>query len=172
MSCSQGLPMGGLRRMLIGPSLICKSLGGRKAQPSPILMWDRVWYPSPWAHQSLHLEIRIDKQHTSFLGNDVWLMGTGIIWGCAGLWAKHGVLQAPALNFFEQEKMGVGAPWGAAPPSWREHSVWQLLLQLILYKASFSQKELIYMNNSARETGRRFAPIHKDEVWAFPSLIW
>lgn len=50
--------------------------------------------------------------------------------------------------------------------------MWQLLLQLILYKASFSQKELIYMNNSARETGRRFAPIHKDEVWAFPSLIW
>lgn len=69
--------MGGLRRMLIGPSLVCKSMGGRKAQLSPILRGDRVWYPSPGAPQSLHLEIRIDKQPPSFLGNDVWLLGTG-----------------------------------------------------------------------------------------------
>ena len=56
----------------------------------------------------------------------------------------------------------MGAPQGAAPPTRRGHKVWQLLLQLILYKANFSQKHLIYMNNSARETGKKFAPIHKD----------
>lgn len=84
MSCSQGLPVSGLRRMLIGPSLIWKSLGGRKAQFSPILKGDRVWYPSPGALHSLHLEIGIDKQLWKFLGNDMWLLGRGSLWGCAG----------------------------------------------------------------------------------------
>lgn len=52
--------------------------------------------------------------------------------------------------------MGMGAPQGAAHPTWRGHSVWQPLLQLILSKEYFSQKHLIYLNNSARETGRKF----------------
>lgn len=58
MGCCQGLCVGGLRRMLIGPCLIC----GSKVQPSPVCRGDRVWCPSCGAPQSLHLETRIDKQ--------------------------------------------------------------------------------------------------------------
>lgn len=67
MSCSQGLAVAGLRRMLIALPLIWKSLSGRKAQFSPVLRGDRVWYPSPGAPHSLHLEIGVDTS----LGNSL-----------------------------------------------------------------------------------------------------
>lgn len=93
MNCCQGLCVGGLRRMLTGPCLIC----GGKAQPSPVCRGDRVWCPSCGASQSLHLEIRIDKQPSSFLGNDVCFLGTSSIQECVGLWAKDIVISRAFL---------------------------------------------------------------------------